>query len=167
MSWIARKLDNLGSAVTGGSGGMALSQAPAYAHAYLQRLGGHIDEARRLVDRVRSGEALPTLDPDSRAQAVAELAGRVADLQAARDALMDAPAWLRPVLMLRHGDPTIAGRALEEFTPALPLDGASLAYTALGVVLALLAWELLKAPGAMALRRRRTTGDRRPAPGRR
>lgn len=169
MSWITRKLDNLGSALTGGAGGMALSQAPAYAHAYLQRLGGHIDEAQRLVDRVREGAALPTLDPASRAQAVTDLSGRVADLHAARDALLDAPAWLRPVLLLGHADPAIAGRTLEAFTPALPLDPASLAYTGAGVVLALVVWELLKAPGALAMRRagRATTDSRRSAPGRR
>lgn len=169
MSWIARKLDNLGAALTGGVGGMVVSQAPAFAHAYLQRLGGHIDEARRLVGRVRDGDALAGLDADARGVAVAELAGRVADLETARDALMDAAAWLRPVLMLRHADAAIAGRTLEAFTPALPLDAASLAYTAAGVVLGLLAWELLKAPGALvaAGMARRPTGGRRSAPGRR
>lgn len=154
MSWITRRLDNLGSAVTGGAGGMAVSQAPAFSHAYLQRLGGHIDEARRTLEQVRGGHMLPSLDPAARAEAVAGLAARVGELEAARASLMDASPWLRPMLLLRHADSAIAGRTFEAFIPALPLDATSLAYTAVGVLLALLAWELLKAPGALVLRRR-------------
>lgn len=155
MSWITRRLDNLGSAVTGGAGGMGLSQAPAFSHAYLQRLGGHIDEARRMLDGVREGSILPRLPEDARSEAIAELTLRMADLQTARAALTDADPWLRPLMLLRHADPTIAGRTLDEFIPAVPLDGASLLYTGLGVILALVVWELVKAPGALMMMRRK------------
>lgn len=158
MSWITRRLDNLGSAVTGGAGGMGLSQAPAFSHAYLQRLGGHIDEARRMLDGVRDASILPDLPEGARSEAIADLTLRLADLQAARAALTDADPWLRPLALLRHADPTIARRTLDAFTPAMPLDGASLLYTGLGVILALVVWELIKAPGALMTRRRPRPG---------
>lgn len=154
MSWMTRRLDNLGSAVSGGAGGMGLSQAPAFTQAYLQRLGGHIDEARRTLEGVQAGTVLPRLGPESRAEAVTDLAARLRDLETARAAILDAEPWTRPLAMLRHADTTIAGRTFDEFTPAVPLDAASLLYTAVGVILALLVYELVKAPGAVMLRRR-------------
>lgn len=153
MGWITRKLDTLGGAASGGAGGMGLSQAPAFTQAYLQRLGGHIDEARRTLDGVQAGTVLPRLPADLRAEAVDDLAARVAELETARAAIMDAAPALRPMVMLRHADATIASRALDHFTPALPLDGASLIYTGAGVVLALLLYEVIKAP-ALLFRRR-------------
>lgn len=134
---------------------MGLSQAPAFTQAYLQRLGGHIDEARRMLDGVREGFVLPRLPPGARTDAAADLTARVANLETTHAALTDADAWMRPLVLLRHADPTIASRAFEEFTPAVPLDAASLLYTAAGVFLALIVWELIKAPAAMVMWRRR------------
>lgn len=155
MGWVGRKVDNLGSAVSGAGGGMGLSQAPAYTQAYLQRLGGHLDEARRTLDLVERGVLVPELTEAEREQAVAGFADRVTELEATYSAIADASPFMQPILMLRHGDSEIARRAWEAFTPAVPIDAPSLIWTGLGVVLALAVYELCKSPAAVVRRRRR------------
>lgn len=146
MSWITRRLDHLASAGFGGAGGIGFSQAPAFSQAYLQRLGGHIDEARLTIQRMAEGEMLPWLGTAEREMAVAELAARLSELERMRQVLVDAPGMLRPAVLLQHADWAIARRAWEDFVPAIPLDPASLLWTGIGIVLAVMAYEMLGLP---------------------
>ncbi len=156
MGWVGRKFDNLGSAVSGAGGGMGLSQAPAFTQAYLQRLGGHLDEARRSLDLVERGVLVPELTDIEREQAARGFTDRVAELEATYSSIADASPLMQPVLMMRHADADIARRAWEAFTPAVPVDAPSLIWTGVGVLLALLVYELFKAPAAVVRRRRKT-----------
>lgn len=158
MGWVGRKFDNLGSAVSGAGGGMGLSQAPAFTQAYLQRLGGHLDEARRTLDLVERGVLVPDLTAAERAQAARGFADRVTELEATYSTIAEASPLMQPVLMLRHADSEIAQRAWEAFTPAVPVDAPSLIWTGVGVLLALLIYELVKSPGALVRRRRGRAG---------
>lgn len=163
MSWLTRRLDHLASAAFGGAGGISLSQAPAFTQAYLQRLGGHVDEARRTVEQVTGGELLPWLAPEGRATAVAELQQRLDELLALQQRIQDTPDLLRPLALLRHGEWSIAERAARDFVPAIPLDIASLTWTGVGIVVAVVLYELTcRAPiSAWRWRRdRRQAGDR-------
>lgn len=153
MGWMSRKFDNLASACCGAGGGMGLSQAPAYAHAYLQRLGGHLDEARRSLRLVESGEWFRGLTGVDRQGVEVEMRARVFELEHSYQAISDATPLMQPVMMLRHADPEIAGRAWEYFTPAIPIDPPSLIYTGIGVVIALLIYELIKSPAALFKRK--------------
>lgn len=155
MSWMGRKFDNLGSAVAGAGGGMGLSQAPAFTQAYLQRLGGHLDEARRTLDLVERGILVPELTAAERSQAVAGFADRVAELEATYASIAESSPLMQPILMMRHADSEIARRAWEAFTPAVPVDAPSLIWTGLGVLAALLIYELFKSPAAVVRRRRK------------
>lgn len=152
MGWLARQADKLGSACCGAGGGMGLSQAPAFTQAYLQRLGGHLDEARHSLSMIERGEWLRELGPSERMMAAADFRARVGELEQAFRAITEAPPMLQPLRMLQHADADIAARAWEFFTPAVPLDMASLTYTGIGVVLALVVYELIKSP-ALLLRR--------------
>src|SRR6056297_277669 len=138
MKWLARRLDHLGSATAGGAGGLGFSQAPAFTQAYLQRLGGHVDEARRTIDKLAGGDILPWLNAESRQQAVVELSVRLSELERYQQLLADSPALLRPVTLMRHADWSIARRAAETFAPAIPLEPASIVWTLIGVILAAL-----------------------------
>ena len=157
MSWLTRRLDHLASAAFGGAGGISFSLAPAFTQAYLQRLGGHVDEARRTVEQVTAGELLPWLAPEGRATAVAELQLRLDELTALQQHIRDAPDLLRPLALLRHGEWSIAERAAGDFVPAIPLGIASLTWTGIGIVVAVVLYELIcRAPiGAVRWRRQR------------
>ncbi len=165
MSWLTRRLDHLASAAFGGAGGISLSQAPAFTQAYLQRLGGHVDEARRTVEQVTAGELLPWLAPEGRTTAVAELQQRLDELLALQQRIQDAPDLLRPLALLRHGEWSIAERAAGDFVPAIPLDIASLTWTGIGIVVAVVLYELVcRAPiSAWRWRARRRADAGRPA----
>lgn len=154
MGWVGRKFDNLGSAVAGAGGGMGLSQAPAFTQAYLQRLGGHLDEARRTLNLVEQGVLVPELTATERAQAAEGFAQRVAELEATMSAISDASPLMQPLLVMRHADSEIARRAWEAFTPAVPIDAPSLIWTGVGVLVALVLYELFKSPAAVVRRRR-------------
>ncbi len=153
MSWASRKFDNLGSAISGGAGGMSLSQAPAFTHAYLQRLGGHLDEARRTLGLVEQGQLLKSLEIIDRQEAIVEFSARVEHLEQAYAAIAQAPPLIQPLVMMRHSESEIAQRAWEAFNPAIPVDTASLVYTGVGIVVALLIYELIKTPGLLFRRR--------------
>ncbi|GAB4177875.1 MAG: DUF2937 family protein [Wenzhouxiangellaceae bacterium] len=159
MSWIGNRLDHLGSAAFGAAGGLVFSQAPAFVQAYLQRLGGHIDEARRTVDALRDGTLLAWLDDQGRIQSVAELSVRLEQLEQMRERLLDAPPWWRPARLLEVADWSIARRAAEDFVPAVPLSPDALLWTALGIVVAALCWDLVKLPGWWWSRHRARRAD--------
>ena len=97
-------------------GAALFSQLPEFFQQYLQRLGGHLDEARRLQ------ESTPAL------------AGRVTELAAAHDSLVAATVWSRPYAFASHLQPDIAANTLGIFHPALPLPFEGLAYAAIGMV---------------------------------
>lgn len=168
MNWLARRLDHLGSAAAGGVGGLGFSQAPAFTHAYLQRLGGHIDEARRTIEKLAAGDILPWLGGDNREQAVAELTLRLSELERFQQVLLDSPAILRPFTLVRHADWSIARGAAEAFVPAIPVDPASIVWTLIGVLLAALAWDATKIPfwaaGKARARRAAATSQQSPKP---
>ena len=165
MTWLTRRLDHLGSAAFGAVGGLSLSQAPAFVQAYLQRLGGHIDEARNTVERMQDGELLPWLDDAARRLGAAELEQRLLELETLRDRLLEAPGWWRPARLRAEADWTIARRAAEDFVPAIPLDPASLLWTATGIVFAALLWDLLRVPAWLAAKRRRARAAAMAEPG--
>ena len=159
-------------------GAAGLSQAPEFFQQYLQRLGGHLDEARRqlagfeevarksglsfrqYIDLLRSQPAAAVADTGAR---IAEIQGRVDALAAAETALREASLWERPFVFLRHVDWEIAGRTWEVFKPALPVTSEGLVYAAAGMVLALVVYQgCVVAPCRAFVRRR---AEKRAAPG--
>jgi hypothetical protein len=137
-------------------GAAGLSQAPEFFQQYLQRLGGHLDEARRqlagfeevarksgltfrqYIDLLRSQPAEAVADTGAR---IAGIQGRVESLAAAEAALREAGLWERPFVFLRHADWDIAARTWEVFKPAMPVTFEGLVYAAVGMVLALIVYQ--------------------------
>jgi hypothetical protein len=155
MNWFGRKLDSLAGAVFAGTFGAALSQFDIFVQQYLQRLGGHADEAARNFATIIESDRYRDFAPASRQILIDDARARVEDLQAAVNALANADLLHRPLAFARHFDHEIAARTLEQFRPALPIDLAGLTFAACGVVLGLIVYELVKAPVGVALWRRR------------
>jgi len=152
-------------------GTIVFSQIPEFMQQYLQRLGGHLDEARRQLAQFRhaaeqSGLTLDRLIHQTGANAdpaVAKLGvvmtdavARVNTLAAAHAAIQNAAIWTRPFVFLRHVDLGIAGATWSVFKPAVPTTVEGLAYAALGMVVLLGVYHLgVKLPIARAVRLRR------------
>ncbi len=141
-------------------GAITMSQIPGFIIHYVQRLGGHVDEARRnvaswqeiadtttggsidkLVANYGGSEMAEVLEAGKKC--VADVA-RLEDLQGALSAITDASAWSHPFTFLRHMDIEISRAALGTYTPNVPIDLPSLVYAAIGLVLAVLIYKGIK-----------------------
>ncbi len=147
-----RVFDSLTDRILCVVGAVLLSQGPEFMQQYLQRLGGHLDEARRHLAAFQktadqSGLTLERFISQTAANAdpaVAKLSGvmtdaieRVNSLQTAHDALLHAALWERPVMFLRHLDAGIARATGAVYQPAVPTTVEGLIYAFAGMVLVL------------------------------
>jgi hypothetical protein len=151
-------------------GAILFSQLPEFFQQYLQRLGGHLDEARRQLDQFKdtaaqSGLTLDRLIADTKSQSepavahlgqvMSETAARVDTLQATADALRGASLWSRPFVFLRHLDLPIARATWSAFRPGVPTTFEGLVYAAAGMgVLLALYYGAVRYPVTRAWRRR-------------
>lgn len=130
--------------------GLVASQAPEFAQQYRQRIGGAIDELRRVMSRFdenaqASGlsreQAIQRLSqqPDPVAQrqgsAVAEIGDRLARLERQRDAAAEAGPFVRLAVMARGFDPALARATYLDFEPAWPATAEGLVTGAAGFML--------------------------------
>ncbi len=136
-------------------GAVAFAQFPEFMQQYLQRLGGHLDEARRQLAHFRdvaqqSGLTLEGLITRTNANsdaAVAKLGGvmreavaRVAHLEQAQSAIQTASPWTRPFAFLTHADHDIVRGTMHAFQPAVPTTLEALVYALLGMAILLLTY---------------------------
>lgn len=152
-------------------GAVFFSQAPEFMQQYAQRLGGHLDEARRTLGQYEdiAHHAGITLDsyiartnaaPDL---AVAKLGGvmegtvnRVAELTLASTSLHDASMFKRPFVFLRHLDTQIAQSTWAAYKPAVPTTAEGLVYALIGIGVFLgIYYGCVHAPLARMYRKRR------------
>ena len=159
MRWIFGKLVAFSGTVLAAVAGAGASQTLAFMHAYLQRLGGHLDEARRTLRGLRTGE-IPggAIEPAARDQLAASFENRIAELDAARDAIERSGPFGKPFAFLVHYDGEIAAATLKSFTPAVPLDLPSLVLALAAVALVWVLWE--SGGGVLARRRARRRAQR-------
>jgi hypothetical protein len=131
-------------------GAVLCSQLPEFIQQYLQRLGGHLDEARRQLGQfqeiaAKSGltfEQLMMKSRDASEVTVARLGQlmhatvvRVDALSAADAAIRDASVFSRPFVFLRHVDFSIAQATWGVFRPAVPTTIEGMVYAAGGMLL--------------------------------
>jgi hypothetical protein len=156
MRWAWAKILTLIGAAIAAVFAAGSAQGPAFVQAYLQRLGGHIDEARRTVEELRNGAVSRSVTDDgSRERLVEAFTARLAELEASRDAILNAhPLW-QPLAMARQADRDIASATADAFTPAMPLDPNSLIYAVIGLALGWAIRELLQWPVKARVRKRR------------
>jgi len=134
------------------------AQGPAFVQAYLQRLGGHIDEASRTLGEFTGGTAGRLVaDTATRERLIAEFAQRVDELSLARTEITDAHPLMQPVALALHADPEILAATWQAFTPAMPLDTPSLIYAGTGLAIGWMVWELVQWPFRARVRHRRDT----------
>jgi len=136
-------------------GAVLFAQAPEFFQQYLQRLGGHLDEARRQLagfaaaaraaDKPLAQFVADTLaNPDAGlaklGATMRDTGERVDALTAAHAALVDASVWSRPFAFLAHLDTGIARATTAVFKPAVPTTFEGAVYAAVGIALAFGVW---------------------------
>lgn len=140
------------------AGAISFSQLPEFIQQYLQRLGGHLDEARRQLDQFRgaakqagmpleqfatatSGNADPGLS--HLGAVMQESISRVDSLAAADAAVRRATLLGKPFVFIEHLDPTIARATWNVFQPAVPTTMEGLVYAASGAMVLFSLYHLL------------------------
>lgn len=132
-------------------GSITLVQFPQFYAQYLQRLGGHLDESRRIVSEYTKTAAtfnltlqeyirvhLTSANPvfQSTGTIIENTLTRLADLENSFQALKTATLYNRWWVFLRNLDPAIFKQTCSEFTPGLPITFESLAYALVGLLVA-------------------------------
>lgn len=164
MPLIARTLYLTGAA----AGGSATSQFPEFFQQYLQRLGGHLDQAVLQANRIKDAAAAEKLSltdylnsfltsqvPAHRRQGEI-LMQELDDAERLRDsleALMQSPVWQRPFVMASQAEPDILQAAAEAYNPAVPITVEGLIYAAVGALLSLILLRLLRSSTSLFRRK--------------
>ena len=138
-AWLKSLSDGIGAAAGAASG----SQLPEFVQQYLQRLGGHRDEAFRFVQMLKSQGT------DASAAVVSLAQERADSLARAFDAIAQASDILRPAIFLRYADVDVVQATWELFRPAVPLTPAGLIYGGIGLLMGIVVVNLLIAPFAL------------------
>ena len=146
MGWIWRKLDAFAGAALIGGAGIAASQGHAFLAQYVQRLGGHFDEAKAQLFNVQNGLRYKVMSETVRSELEAEAHARVNQLQAAYNAIADSNVFIRPFAFFTHAETTIVAGTWHDFVPALPLNATSVTYVIMGMILGFLFYEIIKLP---------------------
>lgn len=145
---IGRILNGL-FAVAGAAG---FAQFPAFYQQYLQRLGGHRDQARLdigqiLQDAQNLGQTLQahlkelmssgTSEARQAAERELQRVDNAEQLETAYKALVEAGPLQRPVAFAEHFDPGIAAETAKIFQPSVPVTTEAVIYAGLGMLIAL------------------------------
>lgn len=151
MDWLLQKLDMVLGAGFAATVGMGASQAQAFINQYLQRLGGHLDEAKLNLDRIENGVRYQTMSTTVRQELEADATLRVQELQYSYDSIANAGLFAKPLALFKTADDSIIAGTWTDFVPAVPLDTNALIYIGVGIVLALIVYEIVKFPVVYAL----------------
>ena len=166
-----KAVDGLMDRVCAVVGAIMMSQIPGFISHYVQRLGGHVDEAKlnvagwqeiankttdgsigKLVSRYQGSDMAETVEAGRKCLADID---RLENLQEALVAITDASAWSRPFAFLGHIDLSVGRSALGSYTPNVPVDLPGLVYAAIGLVLAVLIYHGIKLSFRAAVNRKK------------
>ncbi len=116
--------------------GIGASQLPEFGQQYRQRLGGAVDELRRVAasfDQDASNNGLdrpaalaemsrnPSGLVQDRAASMSETMERLGDLEAQQQAFRDAGAFGRLYTLTTHFDPPLVNATWQDYEPAVPV----------------------------------------------
>src|SRR5690606_35559404 len=95
--------------------GIAASQGQTFIVQYIQRLGGHLDEATSQLVSVQTGLRYKLMSGAVRAELEADAQARVDQLQSAYDAITGANIFTRPFAFFGHAEPSIVAGTWQDF----------------------------------------------------
>lgn len=164
MPIIARTL-YLAAAAAGGS---ATSQFPEFFQQYLQRLGGHVDQARIQAIRIQEAAAAEKLSltdylnsflnsqisAHRRQGEILQLELSEADrLSQSLESLTQAPVWQRPFMMTSHVEADILQAAATAFQPAVPITPEGFVYAGIGALIGIFLLRTLRSTPSLFRRK--------------
>ena len=175
LKFIGGLVDRLAAAV----GALLLSQFPQFYGQYLQRLGGHLDEARSMLNQYTQAASFQGLSLEqyidehlqagsavfvSTGEIIESLALRYETLSRSYQALHEAGLYNRWLVFLKEADWQIAAATWQNFVPGMPTTLEGLLYGLSGLLLGWGAFTFLKnIPAFFTTSSRRRNARKRPA----
>jgi hypothetical protein len=159
--FLMKPFDALASRIFAVVGAVTLSQFPNFVQAYLQRLGGHLDELKRVIAQydkaaVSTGKTLKEYisihmssnSPEivKTGQIMNDQLTRVDHLGKSLDVINNAGPFSKFISFCANADFEIARATLKNYTPGLSLNAESILYGLLGMVFGMIIYFILKAP---------------------
>lgn len=141
------------------AGAVLLAQFPQFYSQYIQRLAGHLNEARRTIDLYGENAASLGLTLEqyieqhlgseseifvSTGQIIVSLLERLHRLESSFTALLEAPPWMRLWIFLKEAELAVAAQTWQDFTPGIPTTMEGLIYAAAGLLLGWSCYTLIK-----------------------
>jgi hypothetical protein len=142
-------------------GAVILSQFPNFVQAYLQRLGGHLDEIRRVLSQYESaakatGKTLKDyinihLNSNSpeivkTGQIISDHVSRADHLDKSLSAVTHAGPFSKFISFVSNADWTIARETLSNYTPGLSFTLESVLYGLAGIIIGMILYFAVSAP---------------------
>jgi len=130
-------------------GGLLFGQFPHFYAQYLQRLGGHLEEARLQLTQYTQAANLHHLSLEeyirihldssnsifnSSGKIIADLVKRFEMLEKAYLALREAPPLWRGWVFIHYRESDIILETLKDFTPGFPITWEGLSYAVIGII---------------------------------
>lgn len=140
-------------------GGLLFSQFPAFMEQYMQRLGGHLEEARIQVSMFANvakmtGKTLEQyiqkfllsgdIDFVNQGMVMQKIIDRWESLSKAFYAIEESKVYTRPFVFITNLDNEIAFSTLQHFKPAFVISFESFAYILAGLFLGYLLYQSIK-----------------------
>ncbi len=153
-------LDGIADRIFTVLGAVALSQFPQFYGQYMQRLGGHLSEAKRSLDLyIKAAHRLNlTLEEymrehldsgsevfESTGEIIKDLVARVETLEQSYRALQNANIYNRWLVFFQEVDWEIAAGTWQNFMPGVPTTVEGLTYALAGLLIGWGIYSLLKA----------------------
>ncbi len=142
-------LDDIADRVCAVLGAIGLSQFPQFFGQYMQRLGGHLNEARRIFEQYQKAAADVDLSLEdyvqehlnatsdvfvSSGRAIEDLVNRYHELEQSYLALADSNIYNRWFIFIKEVDWEIAAGTWNNFVPGVPTTIEGLLYAITGLL---------------------------------
>lgn len=127
-NYLLRKIDNIGASTSAITGTLIIGQFPQFIAQYLQRIGGHIDEAKYFLEKYNHPH----------------LINRISNLEKGLSEITNASPLNKIIQFIEHIDINIAHKTLENYIPGITIDSQGLIYCGIGALTGLIIYEIIK-----------------------
>lgn len=166
--FIFAPIDVLLSRIVSAAGALVMVQFPNFTVHYLQRLGGHIDELKRILEQYSQAAAMTgkTLEeyvllhkssnvPEivQTGKIIESSAERYIQLKLSLDQISQSPSVMKFFYFLKNADYEIFKSTLGNYTPGFSFSAECFVYAAIGIVFSSIAYFMIKYAAKSLFRR--------------
>ena len=144
MSWLYNKISTVFNATLAAIGGLFASQVDSFSSQYLQRLGGHLEEATSNLERIITSVLYQDMEDSVRRVLELEALDRVDHLQRAYDMINEASFLTKPFKLFFYGEEKIFLGTLNDYVPSFNFTVGTIIYTIISIMITIVLLELIK-----------------------